>query len=399
MWKSIILIFALSKVGNSEYPQPEGPCQSAFGTEGTCLVLNECDEIFSILKESSRAFLPAIHDILKESHCGFDGFRPKICCPLSSPTSSSTPKVTERPIEQNTIPGLTSENNSLLPPDVTRHPNLNQLPVNCGDDDSDKITAGERTSIMEYPWMALIAHSSKNGLSFGCGGSIINSRFILTAAHCVTDLRNLILAGVRVGEHSLDTEEDCEGPDYDKLCASPPQDFLIESVFIHPQYNVPRLQNDIALIKLGPIDFSKNNVIPICLPVSEELRNLKLEGLSVKIAGWGITENKTSSNVLLQARVPVMTNPQCAEAYKSLLPVGTTIGYKQICAGGATGSDSCKGDSGGPMMFPSNVNNVIKIVQHGIVSYGYTACGTIGIPGVYTRVAYYMDWILDQLKN
>lgn len=75
------------------------------------------------------------------------------------------------------------------------------------------------------------------------------------------------------------------------------------------------------------------------------------------------------------------------------------VGFRQVCAGGVSGVDSCSGDSGGPLKLPGPVGNSFSYVQHGIVSYGPKNCGTPGTPAVYTRVAYYMDWILNQLKS
>lgn len=40
----------------------------------------------------------------------------------------------------------------------------------------------------------------------------------------------------------------------------------------------------------------------------------------------------------------------------------------------------------------------LGIIQQGIVSYGSKRCGTGGYPGVYTRVSYFMDWILDNIS-
>ncbi|KAJ8965978.1 hypothetical protein NQ314_003806 [Rhamnusium bicolor] len=86
----------------------------------------------------------------------------------------------------------------------------------------------------------------------------------------------------------------------------------------------------------------------------------------------------------------------CQDAYKSDPRV--QISYKQICAGGKNEKDSCRGDSGGPMQIASYLNEEIRYVQQGVVSFGHRFCGIEGFPGVYTRIAYFMDWILDNIK-
>lgn len=72
----------------------------------------------------------------------------------------------------------------------------------------------------------------------------------------------------------------------------------------------------------------------------------------------------------------------------------------QLCAGGVKDKDSCGGDSGGPLMFPGKMGNFgVRYVQRGIVSFGSKRCGLGGFPGVYTNVAYYMNWILDNIRS
>lgn len=116
----------------------------------------------------------------------------------------------------------------------------------------------------------------------------------------------------------------------------------------------------------------------------------------VIVTGWGITENTTRSDVLLQVKLSQVPNEKCAEAYKNF----ATIGHKQMCAGGKDGMDSCLGDSGGPLQALTLYNERdARFVQFGIVSFGLKSCGTEGFPGVYTRVAYFMDWILDTMKD
>ena len=60
-----------------------------------------------------------------------------------------------------------------------------------------------------------------------------------------------------------------------------------------------------------------------------------------------------------------------------------------------SGKDSCNGDSGGPLFAREITDD--PWVQIGLVSYGTTTCGK-GVPGVYTKVSYYMDWIDDHLE-
>lgn len=158
-------------------------------------------------------------------------------------------------------------------PDVSNHRNLRLLDtVLCQDLTQEKIFGGNKTGVLEFPWMALIAYRQNNrSPEFRCGGSVISKRYILTAAHCVTGLETgLRLSGVRLGEHDLSRERDC---DHDRqgmetVCTGGYQDFEVESFVAHSGYSRSKLQNDIALIRLSSdIDFRPVNVRPICLPI------------------------------------------------------------------------------------------------------------------------------------
>lgn len=87
-----------------------------------------------------------------------------------------------------TTPSTPADNSQ--PPDVTNHPNLRLLDhTNCGIINMDKIVGGSVAGIQEFPWMALLAYrTGAPKPEFRCGGSVINNRYILTAAHCVTAL-------------------------------------------------------------------------------------------------------------------------------------------------------------------------------------------------------------------
>ncbi|XP_018301490.1 serine protease easter-like, partial [Mycetomoellerius zeteki] len=142
------------------------------------------------------------------------------------------------------------------PPDVTNHPNLRLLDHTlCGPVTQPKVFGGNKTGIFQYPWMALIAYDTgRPNPEFRCGGTVISSRYVLTAAHCVTFLPGgLRLIGVRVGDHDISKERDCDTDSQGReiVCAERYQDFGVESFQFHPEYTRTKLQNDIALIRLN----------------------------------------------------------------------------------------------------------------------------------------------------
>ena len=75
------------------------------------------------------------------------------------------------------------------------------------------------------------------------------------------------------------------------------------------------------------------------------------------------------------------------------------IGRTQLCAGGERLKDSCSGDSGGPLIGLSMPGRRLPFIQIGIVSFGSVRCGTTNVPGIYTRVTEYLDWVLDNLRE
>lgn len=99
------------------------------------------------------------------------------------------------------------------------------------------------------------------------------------------------------------------------------------------------------------------------------------------------------SSIKLKLKVPVVAQQTCARTFSRL---GVTVGSGHLCAGGEAKKDSCQGDSGGPLMRILPGSEDIWYAE-GIVSFG-AECGTRGVPGIYTRIPEYMDWILQNIR-
>lgn len=382
-----VLLLCIGFNLNYGYAQNDGSCLTPDQANGKCVDLMSCQPILKLVASLKRPFTTAVTQRLNSFKCGPSTGSVKVCCPQGT--------VYLDPTSQATTPENRTE-----PPDVTHHRNINLLPQTCGYlDVSKKIVFGENADLNEFPWMALLQYKSEKGLAYRCGGTIIHKNYILTAAHCLAELKSgSSLVGVRVGEYSIENENDCEvRRDGSKKCNPPVQDLKIEDIIPHPQFGGKQgfNVNDIGLIRVSTINLEVENARPVCLPLGI-VRDRSFK--NVVVTGWGVADLRTgkSSDILQRVSLPVADKTTCVNAYKD---AGIPLANTQLCAGGDSEKDSCSGDSGGPMVVPALLgDDNFVYVQQGIVSYGPRYCGTRGYPGVYTQVKYYMDWILDTIK-
>ncbi|XP_033943248.1 chymotrypsin-like elastase family member 2A [Pseudochaenichthys georgianus] len=239
-----------------------------------------------------------------------------------------------------------------------------------------RVVAGEDVRPHSWPWQISLKSDGSGRWRHVCGGTLISSDWVLTAAHCINDRYNY---SVELGKHSLKTTE--EG----SITRS------AATIISHDDYNTMLSRNDIALIKLSsPVTFS-DTVMPACLPA----RGVVLpHGAPCYVSGWGrLSTSGPAADLLQQALLPVVGQETCSlPDWWSVLATD-----KMVCAGGDGITAGCNGDSGGPL----NCQNPDgSWVVHGAVSFGSgQGCNVLQKPTVFTKVSSYIDWINTAMTN
>uniref|UniRef100_A0A4W2GWX9 MBL associated serine protease 1 n=1 Tax=Bos indicus x Bos taurus TaxID=30522 RepID=A0A4W2GWX9_BOBOX len=231
------------------------------------------------------------------------------------------------------------------------------------------------------PWIAMLSHL--NGQPF-CGGSLLGSKWIVTAAHCL---------------HEAPDSEDVTLRDLDLLSPSAfkiimgklrrtqsdenEQSLRVKQVFFHPLYNPNTYENDVALLELSRGPVLNDFVMPICLP-----QRPPEEGAVVIVSGWGKQFLQRFPETLMEIEIPIVDHHICREAYA---PLKKKVTRDMICAGEKEGGrDACAGDSGGPMVTLDTQRGQWYLV--GTVSWGVD-CGKKDRYGVYSYIFHNKDWI------
>jgi hypothetical protein len=234
------------------------------------------------------------------------------------------------------------------------------------------IVNGDNADECEWTWQ--VALRRPGYLGGFCGGMLIDSEWVLTAAHCLDALYNF---EVVAGAINIQT---------------PSNNWQVRNtthVILHPSYSDQTLDYDLGLLKLDrPIELG-SCAGTVCLPTREG--GDVAPGTNCWITGWGSLSSDGSYPEIMQ-EAPVKIMGDCG-----LVPSHWTTD-RMFCAQGNNGSgaitDSCQGDSGGPLVCEAGEAWTL----FGVTSWGM-GCGGAGYPGVYARVATQLDWIESTMAD
>eukprot|EP00057_Strongylocentrotus_purpuratus_P007913 XP_011662387.1 PREDICTED: coagulation factor X isoform 1 [Strongylocentrotus purpuratus] len=224
------------------------------------------------------------------------------------------------------------------------------------------------------PYMVRIwEQRTVNSWTFTCGATLLDQRWILTAAHCMLD-KNKKLIHSYVKEESEKSRQPAE-------------------IIVHEDYDKTNYDNDIALIRIDPPLWEFTPYIrPICLApwgLASRLMETSInERTTGRVTGWGQeTFSGPTNQFMKEVELPIVDRHTCEESVHEKEGEFTD---SMFCAGYHSPlRDACLGDSGGPFAFRHDDG---RWYQLGIVSWG-VGCNKEGEYGFYTSVSRYLHWL------
>ena len=262
-----------------------------------------------------------------------------------------------------------------------------------------RIVGGTTASISQYPWQAAVVFSpaklsgNAHARQF-CGGSVITTRIVITAAHCVyaTDPDCILTGGINVcvpNDPGGDGTKHLDANDVDVVVGrttlsdtSLGAELGVQAASYRSNYNPNYQGHGVPQNDAGYLVISSATSQPRIQIAGPDEGALWDPGSPVEISGWGSTqENGNTVDTLRAATVPIIPDSTCGSSsvYGSDFDPNT-----MVCAGYLSGGvDACAGDSGGPLEAPFGGGGYRLV---GVTSWG-VGCARSNAPGVYTRVA------------
>ncbi|CRL02608.1 CLUMA_CG015755, isoform A [Clunio marinus] len=227
-----------------------------------------------------------------------------------------------------------------------------------------RIVGGTNAPLGRFPYQVSLRTTANFHF---CGGSIINNRWVLSAAHCTVG-RGATSIRVLVGTVTLN---------------SGGVSHTSSRIVNHPNYNANTIANDVSVVQTGTTIGFNANVGAAALG-SAHVGG----GVSAIVTGWGGTtvSGGPSPNNLQQLTTTTLTNADCRARHTA--NNRDFVFDHKICTFTRSGQGICQGDSGGPL---ATGNTVIGIVSWNI------PCAR-GFPDAFDRVSSHRSWILGAIS-
>jgi len=264
---------------------------------------------------------------------------------------------------------------------------LETLELSAGQS-GNRIINGPDARENAFPWLVSII--SKGQGSQLCGGTLLNPRVVLSAAHCT-----FYESGPRIPPQMIKVtlgDHNIRRPEYGEQIVG------VSEYRNHPRYNNynKKFDYDFSLLQLDRNIVFSQTIFSACLPNPSK----NYENTPVIAAGWGIDETGNIPDILQQVDLRTMSNRQCS----SILLKRVT--KNMICANGYY-KGICHGDSGGPLMVKGQEKIVIGVSSWVIKGSPVPTNNCFGdYPSGFARVSSQLEWIkanagricIDQFK-
>lgn len=219
----------------------------------------------------------------------------------------------------------------------------------------------------QFPHQVLLFITCPKG-KYMCGGTLLNNRWVLTAAHCARGATNI---QVHVGATLYDDVAERDRQVHTN----------VQRIIVHSAYIPEVAANDMALVELTHRVHFGPTVHPAVLPEPDLVLHRNEE---VLVSGWGkVSSGATHATRLQFTRLNVVSNAICRPLYNPFVVRDSTL-----CAHGLNRQSVCNGDSGGPMVLARDGRTLV-----GVTSFGHVRGCHMGMPQGFSRVTSYLSWI------